>query len=53
MSAGGGSEELEELRDDARELIKKIDLNWVKVWMIEALYWVDVRYLRKVFLTKV
>jgi len=53
LSAGGGSEELDELRDEAWELIKKIDLNWVKAWMIEALCWVDVQYLRKVFLTKV
>jgi hypothetical protein len=33
LSAGENSEELEELRDEARELVKKIDLNWVRVWM--------------------
>jgi hypothetical protein len=36
LSAGEGSEELEELRDEARELVKKIDLNWVRVWMISV-----------------
>jgi hypothetical protein len=54
LSAGEGSEELEELRDEARELVKKIDLNWVMVWMAEALCWAGVPYLRKVkFPTKV
>jgi len=51
LSAGG---ELEELRDEAWELVNKIDLSWVSVWIAEALCWVDVLYLTKVKLpTKV
>ena len=54
LPAGEGSEELEELRDEARELVKKIDLNWVMEWMAEALCWAGLPYLRKVkFPTKV
>ena len=54
LSAGEGSEELEELRDEAWELVKKIDLNWVIEWMIQALCWTGMPYLRKVkFPTKV
>ena len=47
LSASKGSEELEELRDDAQELVKKIDLNWVRVWMIEALCFAGLPYLRE------
>jgi len=51
LSAG---EELEELKDEAWELVKKIDLSWVRVWMMEALISVGVPYLRRVKLpTKV
>ncbi len=54
LSASEGNEELEELKDDARELVKKIDLNWVRVWMVEALFWEGFLYLRKAkFPTKV
>ena len=54
LSSNEGSEEIEDLRHEAQELVKKIDLNWVRVWMIEALYWVGMPYLRKVkFPTKV
>ncbi len=48
LSAGDGSEELEELGDGAWELVKKVNLNWVRLWMIEALCWAGVPYLRKV-----
>jgi hypothetical protein len=48
LSAGEGSEELEELRDEARELVKRIDLNWVRMWMEEALCWAGLPYLRMV-----
>jgi hypothetical protein len=54
LSAGEGSEELEELRDEARELVKKFDLKWVRVWMGEALCWAGLSYLRRAkFSTKV
>jgi RecA/RadA recombinase len=54
LSAGEGGEELEELRDEARELVKKIDLKWVRVWMGEALCWAGLPYLRRAkFSTKV
>ncbi len=53
LSAGNGSEGLE-LRDGAWELVNKVDLNWIRLWMIEALCWAGVPYLRKVkFPTKV
>ena len=38
------------LRDEeAEELVKKIDLKWVKSWMAEALGWAGVPYLIKQF----
>ena len=48
LSAGDGSEGLEELRDGAWELVNKVDLNWIRLWMIEALCWAGVPYLREV-----
>jgi hypothetical protein len=46
LSAGDGSQELEALRDEARMLVKKIDLNWIRLWMGEALCWAGLPYLR-------
>jgi hypothetical protein len=48
LSASEGSEGLEELRVGAYELVEKIDLDWIKAWMKEALRWTGVPYLRKV-----
>jgi DNA polymerase III delta prime subunit len=45
LSAVVPSEGLGELNDEAKKLVKKIDLKWVKSWMIEALYWAGLRYL--------
>jgi hypothetical protein len=54
LSVGKGSEGLEELRDEARELVKRIDLNWVRVWMREAFCLAGLPYLRRAkFPTKV
>jgi hypothetical protein len=46
LSARGASEELGGLKEEAEELIKKIDLKWVKVWMVQALYWAGIPYFR-------
>ena len=46
LSAPHTSEGLGELRDqEAKELVKKIDLKWVKSWMVQALGWAGVPYL--------
>jgi DNA polymerase III delta prime subunit len=37
---------LEGLQDEAEGLVKKIDSKWVKFWMVEALRWAGVPYLR-------
>ncbi len=44
LSAGGAGEELEEINGE--ELVKKIDLKWIKVWMTESLYWAGLGYWR-------
>jgi hypothetical protein len=46
LSAGGTSEGLGELRDETRKLVKEINLNWVRSWLIEAAFWAGVPYLR-------
>jgi hypothetical protein len=51
LSTGGASEESEELKEKAQELLTKIDLNWVKSWMAEALCWAGIPYLKGDFLT--
>ncbi len=43
LSTGEG---LDEQKDETQELVKKIDLNWVKLWMIEAFCWAGLRYLK-------
>ena len=50
LSTGSASEEL---KDKVQELFMKINLNWVKSWMSEALYWGGILYLRGDFITKV
>ncbi|KAF8220037.1 hypothetical protein L208DRAFT_1417263 [Tricholoma matsutake] len=37
LSALGANEGLGGLKDEAEELVKKIDLKWVKVWLVQAL----------------
>jgi DNA polymerase III delta prime subunit len=46
LSAHGLSEGLGGLKDEAEELVKKINLKWVKVWMVEAVQLAGVSYLR-------
>jgi RecA/RadA recombinase len=46
LSAYGPSEGLGGLKDEAEELVKKINLKWVKAWMVEAVQWAGVPYLR-------
>ncbi|KAF8232579.1 hypothetical protein L208DRAFT_1397249 [Tricholoma matsutake] len=46
LSALGANEGLGGLKDEAEELVKKIDLKWVKVWLVQALPWAGVPYLR-------
>jgi len=56
LSTGGAGEGLQEMKDRSQELFNlfmKIDLNWVKLWMTEALLLAGVPYLRGNFLTKV
>ena len=56
LSTGGPGEGLQEMKDRSQELFNlfmKIDLNWVKLWMSEALLWAGVPYLRGNLLTKV
>jgi hypothetical protein len=45
-SSGGDGEGLGEMRNKVEELVKKIDLNWVKSWMSEALLWAGIPYFR-------
>jgi hypothetical protein len=45
-SSGGDGEGLGEMRNEVEELVEKIDLNWVKSWMLEALLWAGIRYFR-------
>ena len=45
LSALGARDGLGGLKDEAEELVKKIDLKWVKVWMVQALRWAGVPYL--------
>jgi hypothetical protein len=47
LSASKGNDELGELEEDTQNLVKKIDLNWVRAWMVEAVYLVGLSYLRK------
>jgi len=51
LSTGGASDE--ELKGKAQEMFMKIDLNWLKLWMAEALCWAGIPYLKGDFLTKV
>jgi hypothetical protein len=53
LSTGSSSEGLEELKDRSQDLFTKIDMNWIKLWMTEALFCAGVPYLRENFLTKV
>jgi hypothetical protein len=53
LSTGGAIKGFEELKDKAQELLTKINLNWVKLWMTEALCWAGIPYLKGDFLTKV
>ncbi|KAF8226611.1 hypothetical protein L208DRAFT_1406822, partial [Tricholoma matsutake] len=46
LSALGANEGLGGLKGEAEELVKKIDLKWVKVWLEQALLWAGVPYLR-------
>jgi hypothetical protein len=52
LSTGGPGEGLQEMKE-LFNLFMKIDLNWVKFWMTEALLWAGVQYLRGKFPTKV
>ena len=47
LSEPGTSEGLGELKDKAEELMKKIDVKWVKSWMADALCYAGVPYLKK------
>ena len=47
LSEPGTSEELGGLKDKTGELMKKIDVKWVKSWMVDALYWAGVPYLKE------
>ena len=49
LSATHVGEELEEQDDETHELFKKINVNWVKWWMIEALSYAGLPYLRAEF----
>jgi len=53
LSTGGATDGSEELKGKAQEMFTKIDLNWLKLWMAEALCWVGIPYLKGGFLTKV
>jgi hypothetical protein len=53
LSTGSASDGSEELKGKAQEMFTKIDLNWLKLWMAEALCWAGIRYLKGNFLTKV
>ncbi|KAF8219524.1 hypothetical protein L208DRAFT_838636 [Tricholoma matsutake] len=46
LSAPSVSEGLGGLKDEAEGLVKKIDVKWIKLWMIEALGWAGVPYFR-------
>ena len=46
ITRSGDSEDLEEMKDEVQQLVKKIDLAWVKSWLIQALYWETVSSLR-------
>ena len=45
LSTPGTHEELGGLKDEAVELIQKIDVKWIKSWMTEALCWAGAEYL--------
>ena len=45
LSTPGIHGELRGLKDEAVELIQKIDLKWIKSWMTEALCWAGAEYL--------
>ena len=54
LSTGGDAEGLEQVKDETQALVKKIKLNWVKMWMIEASGLAGVLYLKvKLHPTKV
>ena len=46
LSTGGDGEGLEQVKDEIVALVKKINLNWVRTWMLQALYWTGVPYLK-------
>ena len=39
VTSSGHSEGLEEMKDEVEALVKEIDLDWVKSWLLDALYW--------------
>ena len=45
LSTSSGDEGLGEMKDEVEELVKKIDFDWVKSWLLEALYWAGAKYL--------
>ena len=45
-TCSGDIEGLGEMKDEFQELVKKVDLNWVKSWLTKAIYWQPVMFLR-------
>ena len=46
LITSGDIEELGEMKYEAQALVKKIDCNWVKTWLMEAVNWKGVTFLR-------
>ena len=44
-TSSGDSETLGEMKGEIQELVKKIDLDWVKSWLIESVHWERVMHL--------
>ena len=45
-TSSGHSEGLRDVEDEIRGLVKNINLNWVKSWLIQVFYWRGMAYLK-------